>query len=76
MAAPSSCATVSLCVFLPIVLISISPAFGSVGTEDGTKRMQIKGNDEHKGEEWIDVLGWSGDKTVTIGDDVSPIPDT
>lgn len=39
------------------------------GTEDGTKRMQIQGNDEHKGEEWIDVLGWSADKTITIGDD-------
>lgn len=37
--------------------------------------MQIQGNDEHKGEEWIDVLGWSGDKTITIGDDVSPPPD-
>ena len=49
---------------------------GCVGTEDGTKRMQIQGNDEHKGEEWIDVLGWSADKTITIGDDVSPPPDT
>ncbi|BGP33020.1 hypothetical protein JCM10296v2_004809 [Rhodotorula toruloides] len=29
------------------------------GTGEGEKRMQVQGNNEHKGEKWIDVLGWT-----------------
>lgn len=38
----------------------------SIGTEEGTKRMQLP--DGHAGEKWIDVLGWSQGE-IEIGED-------
>jgi hypothetical protein len=38
------------------------------GTEQGEKRMQVPGGDEHKGEVWTDILGWSQEE-VTIEED-------
>ncbi|GAA6007384.1 uncharacterized protein JCM10292_005519, partial [Rhodotorula paludigena] len=38
------------------------------GTGEGEKRMQLPGGDEHKGEVWVDLLGWYQGE-VTIEDD-------
>ncbi|GAA5847444.1 hypothetical protein JCM9279_000483 [Rhodotorula babjevae] len=35
------------------------------GTEAGEKRMQLEGGDKHKGEVWVDLLGWfQGEVTI------------
>ncbi|GAA5917134.1 hypothetical protein JCM6882_009359, partial [Rhodosporidiobolus microsporus] len=35
------------------------------GNDDGEKRMQLPGGDEHKGEVWTDLLGWyQGEVTI------------
>ncbi|KPV71753.1 glycoside hydrolase family 13 protein [Rhodotorula graminis WP1] len=38
------------------------------GTAPGEKRMQLEGGDKHKGEVWVDLLGWFQGE-VTIEDD-------
>ncbi|GAA5867187.1 hypothetical protein JCM8547_006269 [Rhodosporidiobolus lusitaniae] len=35
-----------------------------IGTKDGEKRMQVPGGDEHRGEVYTDVLGWSQQEVI------------